>query len=146
MSVSNSKNNLSSKLIVKFINGKKYLFYMGNIIAELNDIHGEDGNVKTDFEQLENEDLRKALLGFYTDFHNNYISNYLDISKESYVIDSESNKFVLLRDMPISKVEQERLKRFINPYFNKDAKPLFAKHFDTYNVVDGQIIIDLNNV
>ena len=108
--------------------------------------YNDGGNVKTDFEQLENEDLRKALLGFYTDFHNNYISSYLDIPKESYVIDSKHNKFVLLRDIPISKVEQERLRRFISPYFNKDAKPLFAKHFDTYNVVDGQIIIDLNDV
>ena len=104
------------------------------------------GNVKTDFEQLENEDLRKALLGFYTDFHNNHISNYLDIAKENYVIDSVNNKFILLRETPISKVEQERLKRFINPYFNKETKPLFAKYFDTYNVVDGQIIINLNDV
>tara|TARA_B110000503_G_scaffold137614_1_gene222155 strand:+ start:2104 stop:5778 length:3675 start_codon:yes stop_codon:yes gene_type:complete len=106
----------------------------------------DGGNVKTDFEQLENEDLRKALLGFYTNFHNNHISNYLDIAKENYVIDSVNNKFILLRETPISKVEQERLKRFINPYFNKETKPLFAKYFDTYNVVDGQIIINLNDV
>lgn len=107
---------------------------------------GEILDLKKELKKLENKDLRKALLDFYNDFHNNYISNYLDIPKESYAIDSHTNKFVLLRDTPISKVEQERLRMFINPYFNKNAKPLFAKYFNTYDVVGGQIIIDLNDV
>ena len=83
---------------------------------------------------------------FWVQFHSNYISNYLDISKRDFIFNEQEKIFVFFRDLEkgvISKVEQERLKNFMNPYFSSITKPNYATCFKNYSVDKNTIIINL---
>lgn len=87
------------------------------------------------------EGLVKA---FNMDFYNEYIGSYLDMDPELYTFDSETQRLVLVRSGDdITSVEQERLKRFMAPYFDPTKKPDFAKYFKKYTVKGDEIQITL---
>lgn len=102
------------------------------------------GAIKTDFNELQNTELRNVLISFWNDFFNNHIGNYLSIEKENYILSNIDNVFVIVRDEDkgnFSNVEKQNIDRFLSPYFDSDKKPLFTDFFNNYEIKDNKIII-----
>ena len=110
---------------------------------------GGVGAIKTDFNELENTELRNVLISFWNDFFNNHIGNYLSIEKENYVLSNIDNVFVIVRDKDkgnFSDVEKQNIDRFLSPYFDSNKKPLFADFFNNYEIKDNKIIIYIKDM
>ena len=102
------------------------------------------GAIKTDFNELENTELRNVLISFWNDFFNNHIGNYLSIEKENYILSNIDNIFVIVRDEDkgnFNDVEKQNIDRFLSPYFDSDKKSLFTDFFNNYEIKDNKIII-----
>ena len=107
------------------------------------------GYIKTDFNELENTELRNVLISFWNDFFTNHIGNYLSIEKENYILSNIDNVFVIVRDEDkgnFSDVEKQNIDRFLSPYFDSDKKPLFTDFFNNYEIKDNKIIIYINDM
>ena len=106
--------------------------------------YANGGAIKTDFNELENTELRNVLISFWNDFFNNHIGNYLSIEKENYILSNIDNVFVIVRDEDkgnFSDVEKQNIDSFLSPYFDSDKKPLFTDFFNNYKIKDNKIII-----
>lgn len=120
--------------------------WMKNLVFEHTD-NGQyaiGGAIKTDFNELENTELRNVLISFWNDFFNNHIGNYLSIEKENYVLSNIDNVFVIVRDKDkgnFSDVEKQKIDNFLSPYFDSNKKPLFADFFNSYEIKDNKITI-----
>ncbi len=122
---------LDKKALLEMIKKEKFIYANG-------------GGVKTDFDELENTELKKALISFWNDFFNNHIGNYLSIEKENYILSSIDNVFVIVRDKDkgnFSDVEKQKIDLFLRPYFDSNKKPLFTDYFNKYEINDNKIII-----
>ena len=103
----------------------------------------DGGGVKTDFNDLNNEGLRKALISFREDF-NNFLSNYLQVGKENYILSNIDNVMVIFRDKSLrdfSDVENVAINKWIQPYFDITKKPLIAEYLNGYKIDGNRIII-----
>jgi len=111
------------------------------------DIRFKDGgNIKTDFNNLDNKELRKVLISFWTDFMNSHTLSYLSIGEENYVLSDEDKVFVIVREKEkgdFSEVEKAVINRWIEPYFDKVKKPMFAEYFKSYSISANEIILNL---
>lgn len=108
---------------------------------------GGVGGVKTDFNDLNNEGLRKALISFREDF-NNFLSNYLQVGKENYILSNIDNVMVIFRDKSLgdfSDVENVAINKWIQPYFDITQKPLIAEYLNGYKIDGNRIIIDIKD-
>jgi len=106
--------------------------------------YANGGAIKTDFNELENTELRNVLISFWNDFFNNPICNYLSIQKENYILSNIDNVFVIVRDEDkgiFSDIEKQNIDMFLSPYFDSDKKPLFTEFFNKYKIKDNKIII-----
>lgn len=118
-------------------------FYKLTNVTDIN--YNLGGGVKTDFNEFENDGLRKALLSFWGDFTNGGISNYLSIGKEDYVLTDHNDMMVILRKgEKFSEIEKNKIEKWIEPYLNKDKKPQIAKYFVGYKIENNRIMININ--
>jgi hypothetical protein len=105
------------------------------------------GGVITDFNDLNNEGLRKALISFREDF-NTFLSNYLQVGKENYILSNIDNVMVIFRDKSLgdfSDVENVSINKWIQPYFDIRKKPLIAEYLNGYKIDGNKIIIDIQD-
>ena len=74
----------------------------------------DGGSIKTDFNDYENDGLRKALLSLWNSFSDGQIANYLDIGKENYILSDKDNLMVIFRDTNLgnfSDVEKVKIEK-----------------------------------
>ena len=113
----------------------------------MDDNYKNGGGVKTDFNDLNNEGLRKALISFREDF-NTFLSNYLQVGKENYILSNIDNVMVIFRDKSLgdfSDVENVSINKWIQPYFDIRKKPLIAEYLNGYKIDGNRIIIDIKD-
>lgn len=99
------------------------------------------------FNDLNNEGLRKALISFREDF-NTFLSNYLQVGKENYILSNIDNVMVIFRDKSLgdfSDVENVAINKWIQPYFDITKKPLIAEYLNGYKIDGNRIIIDIKD-
>jgi len=111
------------------------------------DNYKNGGGVKTDFNDLNNIGLRKALISFREDF-NTFLSNYLQVGKENYILSNIDNVMVIFRDKSLgdfSDVENVSINKWIQPYFDIRKKPLIAEYLNGYKIDGNKIIIDIQD-
>jgi hypothetical protein len=111
--------------------------------------YAKGGSVKTDFNDLQNDDLRKALISFWEDFSSSHMSGHLSIAENGYILSDHDNVFVIFR--PIEKgsfteVERSKLKIWVKPYFDMGKKPITAKYFDSFQFMGNKFLINLKNM
>ena len=152
-----------AKFVISFKGNQKYIsdMYVGekNYKSTAKELYEQSnfqvglmkngGGIKTDFNELENTELRNVLISFWNDFFNNHIGNYLSIEKENYILSNIDNVFVIVRNEDkgnFSDVEKQNIDRFLSPYFDSDKKPLFTDFFNSYEIKDNKIIIYIKNM
>ena len=87
-------------------------------------------------------DLR---ISFWQDF-NNFLSNYLQVGKENYILSNIDNVMVIFRDKSLgdfSNVENVAINKWIQPYFDITKKPLIAEYLNGYKIDGNRIIFDI---
>ena len=91
--------------------------------------------------------MRKALISFREDF-NNFLSNYLQVGKENYILSNIDNVMVIFRDKSLgdfSDVENVAINKWIQPYFDISKRPLIAEYLNGYKIDGNRIIIDIKD-
>ena len=100
------------------------------------------GQIMTEFNELNNDGLRKALLSLWSDF----MAKYLNITKENYVLSDQQNVLVISRDKKygdFSPVEKAAMDNWISVYFDMEVKPEIAKYLKNYRIEGNKIIVDI---
>lgn len=100
------------------------------------------GLLKTDFHELDNPELAKALLTIWNDFKS-HTAKYVGVFKENYVIDSSRKSFIIIGSSKFGVEDKIWIKSFIEPYFDKRQKPDIAKLLDNYRIEDNRIFIGI---
>jgi 8-oxo-dGTP pyrophosphatase MutT (NUDIX family)/GNAT superfamily N-acetyltransferase len=126
--------------------GLNDLFETADIDTHIAEQFEKGGEIKLDFCELNNKELRNTLLSFWSDFMLGYPASYLSIKEDDYVLDSIKNILVLFRKENFSVVEKKQINKLLNPYFDNNSKPAFSNHFERFEVKDNKIFIYLKNL
>ena len=108
----------------------------------------DGGSIKTDFNDYENDGLRKALLSLWNSFSDGEIAHYLNIGKDNYILSDKDNLMVIFRDTKLgnfSDVEKVKIEHWLDNYFDEDKKPMIAKYLHSYTIEQNKILIKIKS-